>query len=125
LGQYEGFEPIPVEYCQQVIDLQPGCVTVVGVSEVLAQPLVESALADRASRRIYAYPPSNREHPTPNGSVTTELMQRPEGTLESLLRQVIRIGGRAEKPAEPPDVWLKISNQFVERPTIARLGPKS
>ena len=77
MGQYEGFAPISIEPCQQIIDLQPGCVTVIGVPVVLAQPLVESASADRASRRIDTHPAGNREHPTADRTVTTELVQRP------------------------------------------------
>lgn len=126
LGEHERTATVGIEMHQNVVEIDPprhvgidhGPVERPG-GRVAEHGALETPTPTGSAGVVDARPPGDREQPPASRAVGTEPVDRPDGTLVGLLREVVGVFGVTEVSAQPPDVGLGLGDEPFERNAIA------
>lgn len=121
LGECERRSAVLVEYREQLIDLHPAVIVVIGRCQIGYQALIEASVLDLAASGVGANPAGNREQPRPGRTISTESMDGTKGACVGLLSEVLGIGRPAEVATHAEHVGRCDPHELVQCLAIARL----
>ena len=122
LGENECSASILIEYVEELVDLNPEMIVMIGGHEVGDESLVELATSDFTTRRISANPACDRQQPGTGGTIASEPVDRSQSTGIGLLGEVFGIGRSSQIATNAEHVGQGLGNEVIQSRAVACLG---